>query len=149
MPEWKTRLVVSYVDTSTPPGQRQTITPISSFTPTFALGAEVLHSIEATHIGVVYQPQNISFTMTVSAIGDAAAKLTQFALEGKLFDIDLQQATGDDWSFNSVVLSRCLITSAQPSAAVISGAPSATFSGVSLGATVDGKPAGSKVTIPA
>jgi len=146
MPDWKTRLVVSYVDAA---GTRQTITPISSFSPTFALAAEVLHSIEATHIGVVYQPQSISFSLTVSAIGDAAAKLTQFALQGALFDIDLQEETGDDWSFKSLVLSRCLVTSAQPTAAVISGAPSATFSGVSLGATVDGKPAGSKVTIPA
>jgi hypothetical protein len=146
MPDWKTRLVVAYVDAE---GKRQPITPISSFSPTFALAAEVMHSIEATHIGVIYQPQNISFTMTVTAIGDAAARLTQFALEGKLFDIDLQEETGSDWSFKSVVLSRCLVTSAQPSAAVISGAPSATFSGVCLGATVDGKPAGSKVTLPA
>lgn len=146
MPEWKTRLVVSYVDER---GQRLPITPISSFNPTFALAAEVMHSIEATHIGVVYQPQQITFNMTVTAVGDAAARLTQFALQGKLFDIELQeQGDSSDWSFKSIVLSRCLITSAQPTSAVISGAPSATFSGVCLGATVDGRPQDSKVVLP-
>jgi hypothetical protein len=108
----------------------------------------VLHSIEATHVGVVYNPQAISFSMSVKAIGDVAAKLTSLALEGKRFDITLLESEGGaDWSFQKIVMKDCIITSATPTTATISGAPSATFSGFSLGASSEPK-AGVKVDIP-
>jgi hypothetical protein len=134
MPDWNTRLAVSYVDED---NNTVDITPITSFTPTFALNAEVLHSLEATHIGVVYAPQALSFSLTVPAIGDVAGKLTLLALQGKHFNVTLQEATGTDWSFKSVVLSQCIITNAQPTTANISGAPAATFSGFSLAASAE------------
>jgi hypothetical protein len=145
MPDWSTRLAVTYVD----PTSKATIavSPIDSFSPTFALNADVLHSIEQTHIGVVYNPQAISFSMTVKAIGNVVGQLTQLAMTRQRFDITLQEATGDDWSFHSVVLRDCVITSASPSPATVSGAPAATFSGVSLHATADTKAAGA-ATIP-
>lgn len=131
MPDWNSRLAVSCQDDS----GTITITPIDAFTPSFSLNAEAMHSIEQTHIGVTYTPKAMSFTMTVKAIGPAAAKLTALAFEGKEFDIILQEAEGGhDWSFQSLVLSKCIITSATPTAATISGAPSATFSGFSLAA---------------
>jgi hypothetical protein len=146
MPEWNTRLAVSVTDT--PDGPDTDITPIDSFSPSFALTAEALHSLEATHIGVVYSPAAITFSMTVKAIGDAAGKLTQLAVQGKRFNVILQRAdgSGDDWSFQSIVLSECVITSAQPTAATIAGAPSATFSGFSLQSTVEQR-SGTKDTI--
>lgn len=137
MADWDTRLVVTYDDGT---GAKD-ITPIDAFTPTFALNAEVLHSIEDTHVGVVYNPPQISFSMTVRAVGDAAAKLTLLALSGNRFQISLLEREGDDWGFKSVVLSNCLITSATPSAATIQGAPAATFSGVSLSASAEMKAA--------
>jgi hypothetical protein len=60
--DWRTRLAVSYVDES---GKQVDVSPIDSFTPTFALNAEVHHSIERTHIGAVFMPESISFWMTV------------------------------------------------------------------------------------
>jgi hypothetical protein len=144
MPDWDTRLAVSYTDED---GNSVEVTPIDSFTPTFSLNAEVLHSIEQTHIGVVYSPDAMSFSMSVRAIGDAAAKLTALAIQGKRFDITLQEAVGNDWSFKTLVMSDCIITSASPSAATISGAPAASFSGFSLGAKSDPK-TGSAVSIP-
>ncbi|BCB74862.1 hypothetical protein GCM10022251_53950 [Phytohabitans flavus] len=145
MPDWRSRLAVSYVDED---GNSVDVTPIDAFSPSFSLNAETLHSIEQTHIGVVYTPQTITFSMTVRAIGDAAAKLTLLALQGKRFNVTLQETDdGDDWSFDSIVLSDCIITSATPSPATISGAPAATFSGMSLGATVDPK-AGETREIP-
>jgi hypothetical protein len=144
MPDWNTRLAVSYTDDQ---GQTVDITPIRAMTPSFALNAEALHSLERTHIGIVYTPEALSFSMTVDAIGDVAAKLTVLALEGRRFSILLQEANGDDWSFKSVVMSDCLITSASPSAATISGAPAATFSGFSLGARTEPK-AGTPVEVP-
>ena len=81
----------------------------------------------------------MNFTMTVKAIGDVAGRLTKLALDGELFDIALLEHTGDDWSFSSFVLRDCLITSATPTTATISGAPAATFSGFSLAASVDPK----------
>jgi hypothetical protein len=145
MADWNTRLAVSYTDTD---GNTVSITPIDSFAPTFALNAEALHSIEATHMGVIYSPEGMTFTMTVKAIGDVAAKLTSLALRGKHFDVVLQETDdGHDWSFKSIVMSRCLITSAGPTTATVTGAPQATFSGFSLAAKAEDK-AGQTVQIP-
>ncbi len=143
MPDWDTRLAVSYNDGT---GDHE-ISPIDSFSPTFSLNAEVLHSVEQTHIGVVYTPQAISFSLTVRAIGDVAAKLTTLALKGTRFDVVLKEKTGDDWSFRNVVLRECVITSATPGAATVSGAPSATFSGFSLAAKTESK-TGDEAKIP-
>jgi len=145
MADWNTRLAVTYTDQD---GNTVSVTPIDTFTPSFSLSAEVLHSIEATHIGVVYSPQAISFSMSVKAIGDVAAKLTSLALEGKRFDIVLQETDdGSDWSYKKLVMKECIITSATPTTATISGAPSATFSGFSLGASSEPK-TGAAVEIP-
>ena len=144
MPDWKTRLAVSYQDDT----GTHSITPIDSFSPSFSLNAEVMHSVEQTHIGVIYSPQAMSFSLTVKAIGDAAANLTALALEGKRFDIVLQEGdSGTDWSFKKIVMSQCVITSAAPTAASVTGAPSATFSGVSLAASAESTAAGT-VSIP-
>jgi hypothetical protein len=144
MPEWKSRLAVSF----TANNLTQTITPIDSFAPTFSLSAETLHSIERTHIGVIYSPQSITFSMTVKAIGPVVAQLTALALQGTLFDVILQETDGgDDWSFSSIVLTQCLISSAAPTTATIAGAPSATFSGFSLASTVSPK-TGQPISIP-
>jgi hypothetical protein len=145
MPDWKSRLAVSYIDDAQ---TEVLITPIDSFTPSFSLNAEVIHSIERSHVGVVYTPQTINFSMTVKAIGDVVARLTTLALEGRRFDVVLQETDeGTDWSFKKLVLSNCIITSASPSNAMPSGSPSATFSGVSLGASAEAK-RGQPVRIP-
>lgn len=144
MPDWNTRLAVSYQDEA---GTTVTITPIDSFTPTFALSAEALHSLELSHCGVIYAPEVMTFSMTVRAIGDVAAQLTAIALKGSKFDVILQEASGADWSFRSIVMRRCVITSATPTAATVSGAPSATFSGFSLAARVEDN-AGAPVELP-
>jgi hypothetical protein len=145
MPDWNTRLAVTYTDED---GNTVNVSPIDTFTPSFSLSAEVLHSIEATHIGVVYNPQAISFSMSVKAIGDVAAQLTSLALAGKRFDITLLESDGGaDWSFKKLVMKDCIITSATPTTATISGAPSATFSGFSLAASSEPK-TGETVEIP-
>jgi hypothetical protein len=143
MADWNTRLAVSFQEG----GTTVDITPIDSFSPTFSLNAEVLNSIEDTHLGLVYTPQAMTFSMTVRAIGDVAAKLTALAFAGTRFDIILQEANGSDWSFKNIVMSDCVITSASPSPATVSGAPAATFSGISLGAKAEPK-TGSASTLP-
>jgi hypothetical protein len=138
---WNTRLtVVCTID-----GEDVVITPLQSFTPTFALNAQPLHSIEQSHLGVVYTPAALTFTMTVNAIGDAVAKLTSIALRGQPFKIMMQEkGDGHDWSFTQLVMDGCVITSAAPSAATVTGAPTATFSGFSLEAAAT--PKGAPVT---
>ena len=64
------------------------------------------------------------------------AELTALALRGDPFDIVLLEQEGDDWSFSTIVLEQCYITSAAPGSATVSGAPVATFSGFSLAAAV-------------
>ena len=121
MPDWRSRLAVSYHDED---GNDVNVTPIDAFSPSFSRNAGTL--------------QSIMFSMTVRAVGDAVARLTTLALQGKRFDITLQETDdGVDWSSDSVVLSDCVITNANPSPATISGAPAATFSGLSLSSTVD------------
>lgn len=143
--DWKTRLAVRYKDAD----GEGIITPIDSFSPSFTLNAEVLHSLEKTHIGVVFSPQSLSFSMTVKAIGPVAAHLTKLAINGTRFEITLQEQIGEgQWSFSSVVLTDCVITSATPTAASIAGAPSATFSGFSLAASAEGQNATDKVSAP-
>ena len=108
-----------------------------------------MHSIEATHIGVIFSPDAMSFSISVKAIGDPAAQLTILALDHQRFDIVLQESdAGTDWSFKKIVMSDCLITSAAPTAATPSGAPSATFSGFSLAADAEPK-TGAGATLPA
>jgi len=117
------------------------ISPIESFTPTFNLNTEVVHSLQGTHLGYVANPENFTFTMTVKAIGDSAARLMRLAMDGKEFEVGMFEASGGagEWDFVSVVLRKCLITSANPSNATINGAPVATFSGISRQAeTTDG-----------
>jgi hypothetical protein len=127
--EWNTRLAVHYTD---PDNVDHVISPIQSFTPTFSTTAEPLHSIERTHVGVVYSPQSLTFSMTVPVVGDAVGKLTAIALQGQLFDIALQEQSGSDWSFSTIVMKDCVITSASPTPASISGVPQAQFSGFSM-----------------
>lgn len=132
MPDWNTRLAVTYEDaTGTHP-----VIPVDSFNPNFTIGADSLHSLEATHIGVVYSPHKMGFTLTVKEIGDAAAQLTILAMQGKRFKIILQESTGSDWSFSKLVMSDCIIQGANTTTSV-TGAPSVSFTGFSLGASVD------------
>jgi hypothetical protein len=146
MADWKSRLAVSYIDNN---NNEVVITPIDSFSPSFSLNTEVIHSLERSHVGVVYSPQSISFSMTVKAIGDVAAQLTALALEGRRFSLALQETDdGTDWSFKKIVLTECIITSATPTSATPAGAPSATFSGISLGASSESKRGGAPVRIP-
>lgn len=142
-PEWRTRLAV----TLTTGTGTVVITPIDTFTPSFSMNVEPLHSVEASHIGAIFSPPTINFSMTVKAIGDVVGRLTKLALDGEKFSISLLEQTGDDWTFSSFVLENCLITSASPTTAAVTGAPSATFSGFSLSASVDPK-TGDASTVP-
>jgi hypothetical protein len=130
--DWKTRLGVRFsVD-----GTETRVHLAQSFVPTFGVSAEPLHSIERTHVGVVATPQSLTFTLSVTAIGAAAADLTALALRGDPFEIVLLEQEGGDWSFSTIVMKQCYVTSAAPGSATVSGAPVATFSGFALGAAV-------------
>lgn len=142
--DWNTRLVVQFTDDA----GDHTISPIDSFSPSFSLGAEPIHSIEQTHIGVIFSPKSMNFSITVKAIGDVVARLTQLALNGTRFNIALLESDGNDWSFTSVVMTDCIISSCSPTNASPSGAPGATFSGFSLASTVTPKPGLQAVSVP-
>jgi hypothetical protein len=127
---WKSRLAVKYKGAD---GAEKLISPIDSFQPSFSLNAEALHSCERSHVGVVYSPSQITFSISVKAIGTVAAELMMLAMKGTPFDIVLvENEGGQDWSFKEIALAKCIITSTSPSSASISGAPAASFSGFSL-----------------
>src|SRR5258707_13039460 len=117
--EWNTRLELSV--------EGKLVSPIDTFTPTFATPKTVIHSIEADNIGAVHQPQTATFTMALKAIGTSTAMLTQMALDGKHFSISVAERRGTDWTFKKMLFRECLITSANPSNVVIDGVPTATF----------------------
>jgi hypothetical protein len=126
-PDWNTRLVVSVNGT--------VITPIDNFTPTFATPHTVIHSVEADNVGFIRGNQTFTFTMTVKANAPTVATLTQMALAGTEFQIAVAEQSGTDWAFNSITLSRCLITSSNPSNITVDGVPAASFTCSSLQAT--------------
>lgn len=127
MPDWNTRLEVKVGD--------KTVAPITQFTPTFNVPHTVIHSIDADNLGYVRQPSTVTFTMTVQAIGTIVADLTALALAGSEFDIAISEKKGTDWAFKTIKFKRCMITSTNPSNAVIDGAPTATFNCSALVAT--------------
>lgn len=134
MPNWTSRLEVQVGNI--------TLTPITSFTTTFASSVTQIHSIEADNVGVIKKPQTMTFTMTVPAIGtdpakENAAALYQLAVSGTAFNVALTVASGNDWSYKSLLFSGCYITSANPSSVTVgttSGqldtTPVAMFSGI-------------------
>ena len=124
MPDWNTRLEIKV-------GPR-TVSPIDNFTPTFNTPHTVIHSVEAENVGYVRQPFTFTFTMTVRAIAAIVAELSEMALNGTEFDVAVAEKQGTDWSFASIKLTRCVITSANPSNIVIDGAPAASFNCASL-----------------
>ncbi|MGW1713452.1 hypothetical protein [Streptomyces sp. NPDC002156] len=124
MPDWNTRLEVKLGDS--------TITPISSFTPTFNVPHTVLHSIEADNVGFVRQPFTFTFMMAVPAVAAAVADLTELAANGQQFSVVVAEKKGTDWAFDSMKFARCVVTSANPSNVVIDGVPQASFSCLAL-----------------
>ncbi|MFE5587291.1 hypothetical protein [Kitasatospora sp. NPDC056531] len=124
MVDWNTRLEVKLGDI--------TITPISTFTPTFNVPHTVIHSIEADNVGYVRQPMTFSFTMGVPAVASAVVDLTEMATNGQEFSIAVAEKKGTDWAFKSIKFARCIVTSASPSNVVIEGMPQASFNCLAL-----------------
>ncbi|MFG1997551.1 hypothetical protein ACGFNU_00195 [Spirillospora sp. NPDC048911] len=124
MPDWNTRLEVKLGDA--------TITPISSFTPTFNVPHTVLHSIEADNVGFVRQPFTFTFTMAVPAVATAVADLAELATSGTEFAVVVAEKQGTDWAFNSIKFARCVVVSANPSNVVVDGVPQASFNCLAL-----------------
>jgi hypothetical protein len=129
MPDWNTRLEVKLGDA--------TITPITSFSPTFAMAHVPLHSLEADNVGVVRQPGTITFTMQVPANAAAVADLTELALTGGEFSIVVSEKEGTDWAFKSMKFQRCIVTSAAPSNIVIDNVPQANFTCLALTTSIE------------
>jgi hypothetical protein len=129
MADWNTRLEVRLGDA--------TISPISTFSPTFNVPHTVLHSIEADNVGFVRQPFTFTFTMAVPAVAKAVADLTQLATDGTEFQIVVAEKKGTDWAFNALKFSRCVVTSANPSNVVIDGVPQASFTCMALAVGIE------------
>ena len=124
MADWNTRLEVKLGN--------DTITPISSFTPTFNVPHTVIHSLERDNVGYVRQPFTFTFTMAVPAIASAVADLTELAVNGTEFSVAVAVKQGDNWAFKSLKFARCVVTSASPSNVVIDGVPQANVSCMAL-----------------
>ena len=141
MPNWSSRLEVQVA--AADDNNFVTLTPITSFTTTFASSVTQIHSIEADNVGVIIKPQTMTFTMTVPAIGpdDAshnnAASLYKLAIDGKPFNVQLTVANGNDWAFSQLIYRNCFITAASASnvnvgttSGLLDTTPVATFSGI-------------------
>ncbi|MBH0053123.1 MULTISPECIES: hypothetical protein [unclassified Salinibacterium] len=134
---WKNTRLAVFVGTTM-------ITPVDTFTPSFSLNTETIHSLEATHVGYVANPESFTFSVSVKAIGGGAAHLMNLAMTGTEFSVGLYRqadSSPDEWDFEQILLEKCIITSANPSNATTNGAPNATFSGVArkAGATLVGE----------
>ena len=129
MADWNTRLEVKLGD--------KTITPISGLTTAFNVPHTVIHSLEQDGTGYVRQPFTFTFTMSVPAVAEAVADLTELAVNGGEFSITVAEKRGTDWSFKSMKFARCMVTAATPSNLVIDGMPQANFSCMALSVTLE------------
>ncbi len=123
--DWNTRLEISVGDS--------VITPVETFTPTITTPIEPIHSIEADNVGFLYKPRTATFSLGVKAIGSSVAELTQLALDGTPFNLQVAEKSGEDWSFKKILFRDCVITQANPSNVTVDGAPLANFQGAILG----------------
>lgn len=124
MPDWDTRLEVTVGGV--------TITPIDIFNPRFSTTHTVIHSIESDRVGYLRRPFEFTFDMTIQANAAVVADLVEMALNAREFDVSIAERRGTDWTFSSVALSRCIITSTNPSNIIRDGIPVATFSCLAL-----------------
>lgn len=143
MGDWNTRLAIVFTpldQTTGAPGTPVVITPINSFQQTVNTAATALHSLEQTHVGAVFSPADIQFTMTVTQSATVLGAMTEMALNRQRFNIAVQVSevnpvTGaSDWSLQSIVLNNCIATSMQvgPIVTTPGVAPTIIISGVSL-----------------
>jgi hypothetical protein len=144
MTDWNTRLAIVYQPldpiTGSPQGQPLQITPIDSFQSTLNTAAQALHSLEQTHVGAVFSPADLQFTMTVKQSASEMGHLTELGLNRQRFNIGVQVSevnpvTGvSDWNLQSILLSNCIITTMQvgPFTTTPGAVPTILISGVSL-----------------
>jgi hypothetical protein len=125
MVDWNSRLEISV--------NGATVTPIETFTPTYTTPVTPIHSIEADNVGAMFHPQTAAFTMTVKAIGASVATLAKMTIAGTKFNVQIAEKKGTDWSFKKLLFRDCVMTSANPTNAVMDGVPVATFNGIVLG----------------
>jgi hypothetical protein len=121
--QWDTNLVVKVG------GEK--VTPIDSFNPIITVPVQALHSLEADNVAHIVQPATFTFTMAVKAIGPAVAKLTDIARTRTAFTVEVSEASGDDWTFSSLMFTDCFITSVA-NTIVIDGVPTTTFNCICL-----------------
>lgn len=142
-PSWKTRLVAYYVDPDT--SEKIVITPLQSLVPTFTTPQDEFDSVEKERIGYIRRPKRFTFNMTVFASGQVVARLTDIQLKSLEFSIGIEQALEDggnpdydgidnDWTFNDILLDRCVIIGSTPSNITINNIPVATFNCKALSA---------------
>jgi hypothetical protein len=144
MNNWQSQMAVflqkTNSTTGTADGPPIPITPIDSFQQTVNTPAVALHSLEQTHVGAVFAPADIQFTMTVKQNASVLAVLTKIALDREPFQILVNEGQGDSWALASIVLDNCVITSMQAgpflaSAATTGNLPTILINGVSLHTT--------------
>jgi hypothetical protein len=117
---WNTKLYVTV--------NNVLLTPITSFTTTFASSVTPIHSIEKDNVGVIVKPQTMTFKMVVPGMvvdptAQTAAVLYKLAIAGTSFDVALAVQSGDDWVFSQLLFRGCYITSANPSDVMVGTTP--------------------------
>jgi hypothetical protein len=143
MNNWQSQMAIflqKRTSTGAPDGAPIPITPIDSFQQTVNTPATALHSLEQTHVGAVFAPADIQFTMTVKQNAAVLAQLTAIALNRQPFTIMVNEGQGDSWALASIALDNCVITSMQAgpflaTAATTGILPTMLISGVSLHTT--------------
>lgn len=148
MADWNTRLAIVYQPqdpiTGQPQGNALQITPINSFQSTMNTAAQALHSLEQTHVGAVFSPADIQFTMTVVQSASEMGHLMEIGLNRARFQIgvvvsEVNPVTGtSDWNLQQIILNNCIITQMQvgPIVTTPGVAPTIVISGVSLHVSV-------------
>lgn len=114
MPDWKSKLYVRIISDE----GSEILTPIQDINLLFNTPNNRIHSLEADNRGVSKGNDEFNFTLTVSELRgedtNPALVLSMLQAKHKEFEIILterqtQASDGDEWAFESVLMSKCYV----------------------------------------
>lgn len=134
---WNSRLAVKFMPIG---GAAEVITPITNFSPNIDLPHEIIDSIDGHNLGYSSGNPRFSFDFEVQGVNKSVfRKIFAVALKGTRFSVGiaLNDGLSDDWVFDTIEFSDCIVTSVDPSSVDNSGAaPTMKFSAVCLNIAV-------------
>jgi hypothetical protein len=112
---WNSRLAVKFMPAG---GKSEIISPITNFSPNLDLPHEIIDSIDGHNLGYSSGNPRFTFDFEIQGVNKSVfRKIFSVALKGTRFSVGIAVNDGlsDDWLFDSIEFSNCMVTSVTPS----------------------------------